>query len=448
MTNGPEWLPVVPWIGFAFAAACLWASIRAARCKRLVNDLPTSKTTGVFIGLVEVKGTAESEAPLTSYLAEQPCVYYTWSVEEHWSRTVTETYTDSDGKTRTRTRHESGWTNVGAGGDGQLFYLKDDCGVVRVNPNGAKIEPQTIFQETCGPLSALYYGKGPVGAVADSDHRRRFVEQAILLHAPLYVMGQARERDDVVAAEIAADKSAPMFLISTRTEEQISSGFGFGEWAWGIFGFMLCMTGVFVLGHLQGAPDPILIALAGIVYLGIAVTCWVWMVFNSLIDLRQRVRQGWSQVDVQLKRRYDLIPNLVKTVEGLRDYERNLQTELAALRSQLGATAPGQAGPDYKATNSVLVAIAERYPELTAQKSFLNLQQNLSETEQRIALARGYFNEIATYYNTRLQVIPDTFIAAIAGLKEQPLMQANDFERAPVVVNLAESPKLEAPKLS
>ncbi|MGZ4971176.1 MAG: LemA family protein [Limisphaerales bacterium] len=439
MTNGPEWLPLVPWIGFVGALACLWAAIRAARCKRLVNDLPTSKTTGVFIGLVEVKGTAESEAPLTSYLAEQPCVCYSWSVEEHWSRTVTESYTDNEGRTQTRTRHESGWTTVANGSDTQAFYLKDDCGVVRVIPDDAKIDPQTVFDETCSPLSGLYYTKGPAGAVGDSDFRRRFSEQAILLHVPLYVMGQARERDDMVAAEIAADKNAPMFLISTRSEEQISSSFGWGEWAWGFFGLVLCLVGAYALSYLQTSqPNPIVLVLAGVVYLGVAAGCWVWMVFNSLIDLRQRVRQGWSQVDVQLKRRHDLIPNLVQTVEGLRDYERNLQTELATLRSQLGATPPGQPGPDYQATSKILIAVAERYPELTAQQSFLNLQQNLSDTEQRIALARGYFNEIATYYNTRLQIIPDKFIAPLGGLREQPLMQANDFERAPVEVSLAD----------
>jgi hypothetical protein len=439
MNNAPDWLPIVPWIGFALAIACLWAAIRAARCKRLVNDLPTSKTTGVFIGLVEVKGTAESEAPLTSYLADQPCVCYSWSVEEHWSRTVTETYTDSEGRAQTRTRHESGWTSVASGSDMQDFYLKDDCGVIRVNPEGAKIEPQTVFDETCGPTSGLYYGKGPGGVVADSDFRRRFSEQAIVLHVPLYVIGQAREREDVVAAEIAADKNAPMFLVSTRSEEQISSSFGCGEWGWGFLGMILWLGGTYALLLVSGSdPNPLLLIPGGIIYCFAAAGCWIWMVYNAIIDLRQRVRQGWAQVDVQLKRRHDLIPNLVQTVQGLRDYERNLQTELATLRAQLGATAPGQPGPDYQATGKILIAVAERYPELTAQPSFLNLQQNLSETEQRIALARGYFNEIATYYNTRLQIIPDKFIANLGGLKEQPLMLANDFERAPVEVSLAD----------
>ena len=164
---------------------------------------------------------------------------------------------------------------------------------------------------------------------------------------------------------------------------------------------------------------------------------WVWMVFNSLIDLRQRVRQGWAQVDVQLKRRFDLIPNLVATVTGLRDHEATLQEHLALLRSQQTATPPGVAGPDYAACTQVLVAVREAYPTLTAQPAFLDLQKSLVETEHRIALARGYFNEIATHYNTRLEQIPDRFVAALGALKEQPLMLANDFERAPVAVNFA-----------
>ena len=88
------------------------------------GDVVSLVFLGVFIGLVEIKGTAESERPLTSYLAEVPCVFYRWDVQEKWSRTVTETYTDSDGKTRTRTRHESGWKTVAGGSDEQLFYAR------------------------------------------------------------------------------------------------------------------------------------------------------------------------------------------------------------------------------------------------------------------------------------------------------------------------------------
>src|SRR5438552_15262194 len=125
------WTPVA---GAVLALVCLICALRSGKRRRLIDNLPTCKTTGVFIGLVELKGTAETGEPLTSYLAEQPCVLYQWTVEEHWSRTVTETYTDSDGKTQTRTRHESGWTTVGNSSEISAFYLHDDCGFILVRP--------------------------------------------------------------------------------------------------------------------------------------------------------------------------------------------------------------------------------------------------------------------------------------------------------------------------
>ena len=440
MNNVAPLVPFLPGLGAALALMCLWIALRSGKRKRLVDNLPTSKTTGVFIGLVELKGTAESVQPLTSYLAGQPCVQYQWRVEEHWSRTVTETYTDSDGKTRTRTRQESGWKTVADGGETIPFYLQDDCGVILVRPEGAKIEPATIFNETCGVSDPRYYGKGPPEAVPHSNYRRRFTETALALHAELYVLGQARERQDVVAPEIAQDPNSPMFLVSTRTEQQISSGFRWGFWGLGFLGLLLCVAGFGLkdkMADVDLASNITTYVLAATVFLVSAGLGWVWMVYNSLVDLRQRVRQGWSLVDVQLKRRHDLIPNLVGTVKGLRDYEQNLQTELAELRGQLEATPPGVEGPEHRSCGKILMAIQERYPELTAQESFANLQKNLTDTEQRIALARGYFNEIATFYNTRLEIVPDRFIAALGGLKPQPLMVANDFERAPVEVNLA-----------
>src|SRR5438445_9805440 len=314
MNNVSPFVPLLPGLGAVFALVCLLFALRSGKRKRLVDNLPTSKTTGVFIGLVELKGTAESAEPLTSYIAGQPCVHYQWRVEEHWSRTVTETDTDSDGKTRTRTRHESGWKTVADGGETVPFYLQDDCGVILVRAEGAKIEPATIFDETCGASDPLYYGKGPPEAVADSDFRRRFTETAIALHAELYVMGQARERQDVVAPEIAQDPTAPMFLISTRTEQQISSGFRWVFWGWGFLGLVLGVAGFFAKDRMaDDAPAANITSyvLGAQVFLFASGLGWVWMVYNSLIDLRQRVHQGWSQVDVQLKRRHDLIPNLV-----------------------------------------------------------------------------------------------------------------------------------------
>src|SRR5262245_36519998 len=127
-----------PIIGSLLALCCLAAAFRSGRRRWLVENLPTSKTTGVFIGLVEVRGRAEVGNPLTSFLSETLCVCYEWSIEEHWSRTVTETYRDDKGNLQTRTRTESGWTTVDEGSDGMEFYLKDDHGVILIRPEKAK----------------------------------------------------------------------------------------------------------------------------------------------------------------------------------------------------------------------------------------------------------------------------------------------------------------------
>jgi hypothetical protein len=434
-------MALVPVLGGVLALLCLGAAYRSGRKARLIENLPTCSTHGVFIGLVELKGTAESSEPLTSFLASVRCVQFTWRVEEHWSRTVTETYRDSNGRTQTRTRRESGWKSVATGGDAEPFYLKDECGVVLVRPEGAKIESKRVFEKSCGRSDPLYYGKGPAGAVAHSDHRRRFIEEAIPLHHEIYVMGQARERQDMVAPEIAHDTAAPMFLISTRTEAQIRAGHRCAYWVWTVLGMVLFVAGLMIFlreGLNVGGGSMIGPLLGAGGYGTAALGAWVWLSYNSLIDLRQRVRRAWSQVDVQLKRRNDLIPRLVEVVQALRSHEADTQGALAQLRSQLAATAPGETGPDPHGLGKMLLALRERYPELKAQEGFTRLQDNLVDTENRIALARGYFNEIATHFNTRLQTVPERFVAQLARMQPKPLMAAAEFERAPLRVKLAE----------
>ncbi len=427
-------------IALLAAAGCLAAAFSSFKRKRTIDDCPTSKTQGVFIGLTELKGTAESDNPLTSYLAGKKCVQYVWQVDEHWSRTVHETYTDGQGHVHSRTRTESGWTKVAGEGKSAPFYLKDDAGIIRIIPDGAKIHNIKVFDKTCTPSDDLYYGKCPAREIPHTTHKRRFYESAIPLHAVLYVIGQARERQDVVAAEIAQDKNSKMFIISTRTEKQVRSSYMWGFWLWLITG-LLCALGAAAASTYMGGYalgfiwQPFVVTVA--VYLFIFILAWVLNVYNSLINLHNRVKQGWSQVDVQLKRRYDLIPNLVKTVEGYRSHESDVQTLVTELRAQAEATPPGEKGSDFKGVAPLLNIVIEKYPELKASQSFLRLQQQLAETEQRIALARDYYNDIATFYNTRLEIIPDRFVAAIARLHPRTLMGAADFERAPVQVKLA-----------
>jgi hypothetical protein len=438
MNNAVVYLPPA---GIVLGLLSLWGSLHLRRKRRLIDDLPTAKTQGVFIGLVELKGTAESTAPLTAFFSGQRCVQYHYHVDEHWSRTVTETYTDSNGKPQTRTKHESGWTTVAQSGEIGEFYLQDDTGTVLVRPEGAKIEPAVFFDEICDRSHPLYYAKGPPQAIANSDYSRRFVESGIALHAALYVVGQARERTDVVAPEIAADKEAPMFLISTRSEERVRAGLGYGIWTLTILGLIVFIAGLAVRnGALHRAFVDCWPQYAALVagYVALAAIGWIWMAFNSLVGLRNRVQQAWSLIDVQLKRRHDLIPRLVDTVAALRTHEASTQVAVAALRGQLTATPPGVSGPDFSGCAPALRAVVEAYPNLKSDTAFLRLQKELIETEQRVALARAYFNDIATFFDTRLEIVPDRWIAPLGGMRPQALLAAADFERASVQVKLVE----------
>jgi hypothetical protein len=441
--------PLFPWIGLIIAVVALYMSLRACRRQRLIDNLPTSKTQGIFIGLVELKGTVECEQPIESYLAQVACVYYSFDIEERWSRLVTETESDGKGGTRTVTRRESGWTSVASETQMTPFYLQDDTGNVLVRPEGARIEAAGVFSEECTAMNPLYFAKGPAMAIMDSDGVRRFTETAIPLKVPLFVVGQARERKDIVAPEIAADPQASEFLVSVRSEEEISSGLGWQFWLFLLLGAVMAPGGHILDDLVSDNPIPttsILMFIGEFVlFLGVFFIGWFITVYNSLVELRQRVEQGWSQVDIQLKRRHDLIPNLIEAVKGYRDHEASTQQALAAMRSQLTATPPGQDGAEFHAVQAQVQILREAYPDLKANENFLALQKSLSDTEQRIALARSYFNSIATFYNTRLQVVPDRFIAAVGAMKPRALMEANDFERAPVEVKFADAPAAPAP---
>ncbi|MFA4944478.1 MAG: LemA family protein [Lentisphaeria bacterium] len=410
MGNDP-WMLTVLAAGTALLAGLFLAlSLRRLRKGRLIRDLPTSKVRGVFIGLVEVKGVAQCAAPLRSRLAAVACVWYDWSVEEHWSKTELVTVRDSKGRRRTRTRHTSGWSRVAGGNELTPFRLADETGSLRIQPAGAELEGVCVFSRECGRSDPLYYQHGPGQAVMHSDHRRRLVERAIPLGAQLYVFGQARERADAVAAEIARGEQAPFFLISMRSEEEIRAGCRVATVLLGLAGALAAAAGGWLAQPLVGIGGPVPpwlwpVPLYGCLFLA----GWTWVVFNGLLALHHRVRQARTLIDIQLKRRHDLVPQLAAAVGGLRGHEREVQELLAALRAESGPLAAAVRG------------VVERCPELAAGEAFLALQKALADTEDRIALARNYYLEIATFHNTRLAAVPDGWVARLAGLRPAPL---------------------------
>ncbi len=423
--------PAGPIIGSLLALAALLFSLR----QRLLADLPTSKVQGVFIGLVELKGTAESEAPLISHLAGRRCVDYEWKIEEHWRRTTTTTTTDSKGRRTTTTQTTTGWETVARGGDAQSFYLQDDTGALLVHPRGARIDRAPIFDRTATRSDPLHNGKGPPASVRGSTGRRRFRETGIPLHAPIYLIGSARERPDLVAPEIVATKivatKGSEFIISTRNESSVSNGLALTSWLTWLLGLVATPFALLIAARDQPVAPEDWIIFSAVAYLALWMLGWAWMAHDSIIGLRERVRQGWSLIDVQLKRRHDLLPNLAAAVSGLSTHEREVQTLLAVLRAQSRATRPGATGPDHDGLAPDLRMVVEKYPELKAREG------ELVTTEQRIALARAYYNDIATHYATRLEIIPDRWIASLRKLSPEPLLAATRFKRANVEVKLA-----------
>ena len=156
------------------------------------------------------------------------------------------------------------------------------------------------------------------------------------------------------------------------------------------------------------------------------------MVYNSLLALKNRVEQAWKNVDVQLKRRHDLIPRLVEVVQGYKQHEAELHEHLVMLRNE-AQVAIGDAAT---ACTPTVMALKEAYPDLEANTLFQNLQDELTRTEQKIALARGYYNDIVGENNERVERIPDRFFRGLARMGRRKYYEAQNFERAPVKVDL------------
>ncbi|MEA2550538.1 MAG: LemA protein [Actinomycetota bacterium] len=163
---------------------------------------------------------------------------------------------------------------------------------------------------------------------------------------------------------------------------------------------------------------------------------WVALAFNGLVSLRNRANNGWSEIDVQLRRRYDLIPNLVQTVQGYAAHERELFEDVAKLRANaMGAKGVDQqAAADQAMTAGLgrLLAVAENYPDLKASQNFLALQEELTGTESKIAYARQFYNDQVMKLNTKIQKFPTNLLAGTFGFSPREFFQADDAARGPV----------------
>ncbi len=168
------------------------------------------------------------------------------------------------------------------------------------------------------------------------------------------------------------------------------------------------------------------------IIIGIIVLALIWFVavYNGLVRLKNRVEEAWSDIDVQLKRRYDLIPNLVETVKGYAKHEKELFENVTKARSQaMNAQDPhakAEAENMLSSTLKSLFAVSENYPELKASDNFAKLQDELSDTENKIQAARRFYNGQVRDFNTKIQLFPTNLIAGMLGFVEREFFEVDD----------------------
>lgn len=176
-----------------------------------------------------------------------------------------------------------------------------------------------------------------------------------------------------------------------------------------------------------------------IIIVVVVVVLFVWITYNTLITTKVRVQEAFSQIDVQLKRRADLIPNLVETVKGYVKHEKEVLEEVTKARTSLmsakGVKEKASANNQLGETLKSLFAVAENYPTLKANENFLNLQEELSDTENKIAYARQFYNSAVMDYNTKLQTFPTMLFANMMHFTPNEFFQATDEEKKAVKVS-------------
>ena len=176
---------------------------------------------------------------------------------------------------------------------------------------------------------------------------------------------------------------------------------------------------------------------------------WIWAIialviiiiiatYNKLISLRNRVKNSWAQIDVQLKKRFNLIPNLVDTVKGYAKHEKTVLTDITKARNmmQKAKDVNGKAAAENQLSGALksLFAVAENYPDLKASQNFMQLQEELSGMESKIAYARQFYNDMVMRFNTKIQLFPNNIFAGMLNFKEEQFFETAGKERENVKV--------------
>ena len=372
-----------------------FVGFRKIKEKRYIENIPTSLSTGLAYGPAEIQGKVERKTEsLTGPLSNTPCVQYHYVVKEK----------RGSGK-------KAKWVTVTDETRLIDFYCRDSEGIVPVNLDGAEIHTR----------HSLSRGSG----------RRRYSETSIRIGDPLYVLGTAII-DESTGDRLMIAKGKNKFpLITTNyTETELmgrKSRRGLGWLNLGLNGFVLIGFGLFGAAASYAATDFLFASMIAPLFLA---GCFVGLMYNDLVFVRNRVLRAWSNIGVSLKKRADLIPNLVKIAKEYLKHEKELQTDLAKLRdSARGAVDFDPAAAELFITQEVAVmqkffGLQEKYPDLKGNQMMAQLHEKLVLLENEVALMRSGYNDSVERHNTRIGQIPDLFLARLFKFEEADLFHA------------------------
>lgn len=469
----------------AFALFMLYGGYERLKKKRLLENVPTSKIAGVTFGLNEVKGKAIGDPPMKAPLSDEDAVFYMYRVEEHKKHAGDAVDGDwsadpeaSENRSMFDVAHLEGqdnfeaddrWTVLDYGKKVSQFYLEDDTGRIRVRPTTKSLVEldsdfltvdliqflgEPTLDHTCGPDDPMFYEKGPPDRSERKKGKRRFREWTVPHGGDVYVMGPVRVREDIVEPEMAADPDLVgmdhQFFLSTDSETDLgkryfrdsSKNYGCA------LPFLVFTSWIYVAIGTVGGWSSIVVPNI-FVATGLAVGGWgmgiaalyLKTVYDGLVELRHRVDRSWAMLDVELKRRHDLIPRLVEIVEAMAGHEQQLHKAATKARAT-GVPSAGdtpQAGrkiDEQTAALDGIFAIAEDYPDIKADRHFQTLMEELSRSEKKIALARQFYNDSVERLNNRVGTIPDIFVAPLARAKKGEFLSFEEFEKKPIDIEL------------
>lgn len=372
--------------------------LRRIRVKRWIENIPTVKTKGVVYGLNEVKGTVEMpehEEPLSGPLSGQPCVCYRYTIKEkRTSGKKTEWVTIKD-----ESRHK-------------LFLCRDADGALPIDPEDAEVIMKARSRKREGRLS--------------------YEEYRLPVDGPVYALGCAiidPERGDRLLMARSDDKSLP-FLLSDRTEDELvarKAAVGLLLLTLGLNAFSL--AGLFLAGWKGGfgVMQYQAAALAPLVYM---VLFFFGVMYNDLVFLRRRCDSMWANIDVALKKRFDLLPAMANAAKAYLAHERSLMEALTQTRATGGGLlTPDEAGrltDDTIGAVRQMAGLVEAYPELKANQTMQDLMGRIRDIEDGVALMREGYNHAVEIYNTRICKIPDVVLAKLFGFGERAFYEVKE----------------------